>query len=231
MKRLMLLPCVLAGAALFGCSDHSMPTPPIATASISQALASPPPGGVIPSGERTIGQTTLEPVYDGDHAGAIGYVSTPMHVTVHANPNAWAPFYVVLYPTASADVDTAVVGTLLCAHEPADNCPDHGPLLAGLAAAMEPSVYTNAITHAPQVAGHDHVMSFPGGGDFNINWEPIAVLFTNSNAAEQHLVTVNQIMAAVASGDAILDSLPPAVFHCSPVSVAVWNRATPVTPQ
>jgi hypothetical protein len=32
--------------------------------------------------------------------------------------------------------------------------------------------------------GHDHLMDFPGGSDFNIAWEPMFVLFTPQGAAD-----------------------------------------------
>ena len=165
-----------------------------------------------------MGQSVLEPVYDAEQAGAIGYVSTPMHAPMKANPRSWAPFYVVVYPV------TSTVGTLLCEHTPAENCPDHGPELAGLAQQTEPDVY------GVGVLGHDHLMDYPGGNDFNIAWEPIAVLFTNSDAANsEHLLTDAQIEDAVANGDAIEIPLPPLTFHCAAVSAAVWARGTPVS--
>lgn len=216
MKRLALViaPCLLAGAAL-ACADRT-PTRPLDAA--NAALAKPPASGeAIPSGERILGQTGLEPVYDDEHAGAIGYVGTPLHAPMHANPAAWAPFYVVVYPTSSA------VGTLLCQHTPVENCPDHGPEIAGLAQQVEPDVYGDG------VLGHDHLMDYPGGADFNVAWEPIAVLFTSRDAAQEHLLTDAQIDAAVERGDAIEIDLPALTFHCQAVSAAVWARGTPIS--
>lgn len=174
----------------------------------------------LPSGERVNGQSTLEPVYD-DMTGAIRYVSTPNHAHMNANPTAWAPFYLPLYPMSAANA----IGVVNCAHSPADNCPDHGPEVAGAAMQIMPNVY------GAGVWGHDHLMAGPGsGGDFNIAWEPILVLFTNSAAANTHITTLAQINAAVASHDAILVPLPQLTFHCSVVSAAVYNHSTPVTP-
>ncbi len=95
--------------------------------------------------------------------------------------------------------------------------------MAGLAQSVEPSVYGDG------VLGHDHVMDYPGGADFNIAWEPIAVLFTNSAAANEHLLTDAQIQAAVDRGDAIEIPLPALTFHCAAVSAAVWARGTPMS--
>lgn len=87
----------------------------------------------IPSGEVVVGRTVIEPVYD-DMTGAIRYVSTPMGAPdpVKSNPIAAAPFYLPVYPVGST------VGTLVCQDVPAENCPDHGPLIAGAAAQINP---------------------------------------------------------------------------------------------
>jgi hypothetical protein len=170
----------------------------------------------IPSGERLLGQSVLEPVYDDEQAGVIGFVSTPLHAPLKANPRAWSPFYVPVYPVGST------VGPLLCQHLPVENCPDHGPGIAGAAAAIMPAVY------GAGVAGHDHLMDFPGGADFDVAWEPILVLFTSKAAANEHLLTDAQIEAAVARGDAIEVPVPALTFHCEAVSAAVWARATPL---
>ena len=179
----------------------------------------------LPSGERTLGQTVLEPAYN-DIDGSIVYLLTPSKAPLKANDHAVSPLYVVMYPTSAA----ASVGTMNCAHQPADNCPDHGPLLAGLAMAMEPAVYGGGVW------GHDHLLDAPpaplskGGGEFNVAWEPIAVLFTNSAAANTHITTDEQLDAAVSAGDAIEIPLPEATFLCSVVAPVTYGRATPVQP-
>jgi hypothetical protein len=172
----------------------------------------------IPSGEVVVGQTVIEPVYD-DMTGAIRYVSTPMHTPnpVNTNPRAWAPFYLPVYPAGST------VGTTLCEDVPVENCPDHGPALAGAARAIMPKVYPGA------VIGHDHLMAGPGsGGDFNIAWEPVLVLFTSTAAANEHITTLAQLNAALGRGDVIEIPLPNLTFHCSVVSAAVYAQGTPL---
>jgi hypothetical protein len=89
-----------------------------------------------PSGERIVGQSVLEPVFN-DTNGNVTFVMTPINAPLKANPASWAPFYVPVYPVSASPF----VGTLQCTHIPADNCPDHGPLIAGAAASIEPSVY------------------------------------------------------------------------------------------
>jgi hypothetical protein len=173
-----------------------------------------------PSGERIHGQSVLEPVFD-DTTGNVNYVMTPLKAPLNANPKSWAPFYVPVYPLSAS----ASVGTLQCTHIPADNCPDHGPPIAGAAASIVPSVY------GAGVLGHDHLMAPPGsGGDFNIAWEPILVLFTSSAAANTHLTTLAQINAAVNSGNAFEVPNPATTFHCEVVPANIYANSTPVTP-
>ena len=80
--------------------------------------------------------------------------------------------------------------------------------------------------------GHDHLLGIAStGGDFNVLWEPVVVLVTNSDAANTHLTTLSQIQAALAGPklNAIAIPLPGATFHCSVVSAAVYARGTPWT--
>jgi hypothetical protein len=181
-----------------------------------------------PSGQRTFGQSVLEPVYNAEDAGAIGYIKQPTKAPqpVPSNPKAWSPFYLVVYPVTSTVPSTV---TLFCRHTPApENCPTHGNAISGLALAQEPSVY------GAGVAGHDHLMDFPGGDDFNIAWEPMVVLFTAKGVTDgtvnQHLVTDAQVDAAVNNQDAIVVPLPQRTFLCASVPESLYDRSTPLTP-
>jgi len=216
---------MLAGGTL-ACADGTPTQPavntnsPAASTPTTAALSSVPDAWATPpTGERILGKSALEAVYDAENPGAIGYVSTPMNAPMHANWHSWAPFYVVVYPS-SAKFDTP----LLCQDMPNENCPDHGPELAGLAQQMEPDVYGGG------VRGHDHIMDYPGGDDFNVAWKPVAVIFTNAAAAQTRLMTDTEIANAVANGDAEEIPLPQLTFHCAAVSAAVWARGTPVSP-
>lgn len=192
----------------------------VALAGITPALAA----GSTPSGERIHGQSVLEPGFD-DTTGNVRYVMTPLHAPENANPRAWAPFYVPVYPVTAA----ASVGTLQCTHVLADNCPDHGPPIALGAAAAVPAVYGPA--NGSGVLGHDHLFAPPAsGGDFNIAWEPILVLFTSPAAANTRLTTLAQINTAVSSHNAFLVPLPQLTFHCEVVPANIYANATPVTP-
>jgi hypothetical protein len=220
-KRVLALATLIGAVALV-----------IATAAVS--------AGAMPSGQRMFGHTsfdstagvfvggggTIEPAYDAT-TGTLVYLSTPNGAHVHlvkkidpstGMPINVAPIYLPVYPAGSG-IDPA---TLNCAHVPADNCPDHGPLIAGAAMSIEPSVYGGG------VVGHDHLVGIAStGGDFNILWEPVLVLFTNADAAKTHITTLAQIQAAEAAGNAFEVPLPQATFHCSSVSAAAYWRATP----
>ena len=178
------------------------------------------------SGSFSGGGGTIEPAYD-DATGTLVYLQTPNGPAVHPPkkidpstemPINVAPIYLPMYPVGSG-IDPA---TLNCAHVPADNCPDHGPLLAAVAASIMPSVYGGG------VVGHDHLVGIAStGGDFNILWEPVLVLFTNPAAATTHITTLAQIDDAVTHHKAIEVPIPPATFHCSSVSAAAYWRGTP----
>lgn len=200
---------------------------PLAIAAMAAVAISTPASAatLTPSGERHIGQDTLEPGYDAAHAGVLTYLLTPDNAPdpVNANPKAWAPIYIPVYPVGS----TAAT-TFNCQHAPVENCPDHGALVAGAAQAISVNAGFGDV-YAAGVAGHDHVLDIPGGDDFNIAWEPILVLFTSSSAANQRLVTDDAILTAAAHGTVILVPAPQLTFDCAVVSEAVWDHATPIS--
>jgi hypothetical protein len=113
-------------------------------------------------------------------------------------------------------------------HLPVDNCPSHGPGVAAFAQATFPTVY------GAGVIGHDHLMDFPGGSDFNIAWEPMFVLFTPKGAADgainEHVLTDAQIDALVASGDVQVFPRPTRTFICASVPERLYDMATPDVP-
>jgi hypothetical protein len=195
----------------------------IATMTVLVAVSAAGSSGttLIPSGERMLAQNRLEPVYNDEQAGQIGYIMVPTHTAqpVPSNPAAWAPFYLVVYPVGST-----AAPTYLCMHMPVENCPSHGDGIAALAQAREPDVY------GAGVIGHDHLMDFPGGSDFNIAWEPMVVLFTNKTAANEHVLTDTRIDELVASGDAIVVPRPTRTFICASVPARLYDMATPLVP-
>jgi hypothetical protein len=185
----------------------------------------------VPSGQRMHGQTSfdpvsghfvggggsIEPAYD-DVKGTIIYLWTPTKAKVHPNAHNVAPLYLPVYPTG-VGIDPAALN---CAHIPADNCADHGDGVAGAAQQIMPDVYSGG------VAGHDHLGGVASsGGDFNVIWEPVLVLFTSKDAAMQHITTDAQIDAAVNAHQAIEVPLPQLDFNCAIVGASVYNHATP----
>jgi hypothetical protein len=185
----------------------------------------------LPSGQVMIGNTSFstatghftggggvaEPAID-DANGTLVYLLTPTNAKTHPNAHNVAPLYLPVYPVGSG-IDPA---SLNCAHMPADNCPDHGPGVAGAAMGIMPSVYGGG------VLGHDHLVGIAStGGDFNIIWEPVLVLFTSAEFATQHITTLSQITAAWSKGQIIEVPLPQLDFSCASVSAAVYARGTP----
>jgi hypothetical protein len=210
-----------AGALLLlaacGSDPTGVPAARQSIAPVSGAALSVAPT-TLPSGERQLGQSSIEPAYD-DVTGNLVYLLTPLHAPfpTHTSDHAVAPLYLVEYPPGST------VGTLNCMGVPG-NCPDHDGQVAGAATTIMPSVYG---TNPTAVPGHDHLVAPPAsGGDFNIAWEVIEVLFTNKAAGNTHLTTLAQIDAAVLKGDAIKVDLGFA-FHCSVVPSTVYWRGTP----
>ncbi len=179
-------------------------------------------GTGLPSGERILGQSAIEPAYN-DVTGELTYLLTPIKspFPTHTNWHSVAPLYLVIYPLGST---VPASFNLNCVGVPG-NCPDHDLPVAQVATGAEPGVYG---TDPFAVPGHDHLVATPGsGGDFNVAWEVIEVVFTNSAAANSHLTTDAAVEAAVSSGDAIEIDLGFA-FHCSVVSAATYAHATPI---
>ena len=180
--------------------------------------AGPARADALPSGERQLGRSAIEPAYNAD-TGKILYLGTPEKspFPTHTSPHAVSPLYLVEYPPGST------VGTLNCMGVPG-NCPDHDGLVAAVATGAMPAVYG---TDPSLLPGHDHVVDPPGAPDFNVAWEVVEVLFTNRAAANTHLTTDTAIENAVAAGDAVEIDLGFA-FHCQVVPQVVYNRGTPV---
>ena len=210
-RRFLILFMAVAGSAL------------LAGLSVAPAAASSLPSGErIVGGQGSHGGTVVEPVYD-DITGQIRYVSTPRGTAqpVPTNPRATAPFYLPRYPTGSN------VPTLNCQDVPVENCPDHGPAIAGLAQKLDPDVY------GVGVIGHDHLMAGPGShGDFNVAWVPTLVLFTKPEYV-QHITLLSQITTLFNEGKVQIVPLdgtggfPNLTFHCSVVSAAVYDHSQP----
>jgi hypothetical protein len=141
----------------------------------------------------------------------------------HEKSSGVAPLYIVVYPTSVS----GIIKTVNCQHQPADNCPDHGPVFAGLAEATVPSVYGNGVW------GHDHIGPFPAsrrGDSPSVTWVPVAVMFTTLEAASTHITTIDQLHAAEKAGQVTEVVLWDAAFQASQTSASVYLKGTPVPP-
>jgi hypothetical protein len=209
-------------------------------ASIGLASASAPSGQVMvgntsfdsSTGHFVGGGGTIEPTYDYS-TGLLTYIRTPNNAAVHppVNPKMRmvnglpfpvnvAPIYLPVYPKSFLQSDPSV--TLNCFHLPADNCADHGNAVAGAAESLgNPTVY------GAGVAGHDHLIGVAStGGDFNVIWEPVLVLFNNT-AAVHHITTLSDLLSEINSSNVTQIGLPQLDFHCSVVSAAAYNNGIP----
>jgi len=183
----------------------------------------------VPSGERTLGQVSIEPAYD-DSTGTLVYLATPAHLAPLSptnpintvNQHAAAPLYIVVYPPGTP-------GTFNCMGVPG-NCPDHDAVIAGVATGNEPAVYGTVPADVP---GHDHLVGIAStGGDFNVPWHVYVELFT-PGATVTHITTLAELKAAwdhgyidkTSSGQGIDTGI---TFVCASVSQAAYQAGTPV---
>jgi hypothetical protein len=206
--------------------------------------------GSAPSGQRLYGNSSwdpvsghfvggggaIEPAFD-DSTGTLVYLRTPNNTQNAKNlPNKMVPFdnlgfslpvnvapiFLPVYPVGSG-IDPA---TLNCDHlvpistGTGDNCIDHGNAVAGVASGFP--------AYSAGVLGHDHLVGISKtGGDFNVLWEPVLVLFTSVDPNQVRITTLAQIQAAVTAGTAFLIPVPPLTFHCSAEGSAAYDNATP----
>ena len=189
------------------------------------------------SGHFVGGGGAIEPAFD-DSTGTLVYLRTPNNNQNAKNlpgkmvpfgdlgfslPVNVAPIFLPVYPVGSG-IDPA---TLNCDHlvptstGTGDNCIDHGNGVAGAASGFP------AYSHG--VLGHDHLVGISStGGDFNVLWEPVLVLFTSVNPNQERITTLDQIETAVnVTHTAFLVPLPPLTFHCSAEGSAAYDNATP----
>jgi hypothetical protein len=82
------------------------------------------------------------------------------------------------------------------------------------------------------VKGHDHLVGVPStGGDFNVAWHVVLVVFTSKafqdGAINTRIKTLDQIKALVANNEAITVDTP-VTFNCSITSERTYELGTPV---
>jgi hypothetical protein len=189
------------------------------------------------SGHFVGGGGAIEPAFDST-TGTYVYLQTPNNTQNAKNlPNKMVPFgdlgfslpvnvapiFLPVYPAGSG-IDPA---TLNCDHVvplsgggTGDNCIDHGNLVAGAVSGLP--------AYSGGVLGHDHLVGISStGGDFNVLWEPVLVLFTSVDPHQVRLTTLAQIETAYQDGKIFFAPAPPLTFHCSVVSAAAYNKGTP----
>jgi hypothetical protein len=219
LRSALSLSSVAAISLLAGCAADPATAPQARTVIPALANAQSALTAALPSGERLLGQSSIEPAYN-DVLGTLIFLSTPIKspFPTHTSSRAVASLYLVEYPPGST------VGTMNCMGVPG-NCPDHDIEVATAATSIMPAVYGTDPTKVP---GHDHLVAPPAsGGDFNVAWEVVEVLFTNKAAGNTPLHTEEAIEAAEKRGDAIEVDLGFA-FHCSVVSPAPYFKGTPI---
>ncbi len=170
----------------------------------------------LPSGERALGNATIEPAYN-DFDGTIVYLLTPNRLAPlgpnnpinTVNTNAVAPLYLIVYPPGTPGIFNCM-GV-------AGNCPDHGGVIAGVATSVEGSVYGSDPNLVP---GHDHLVGMPHTGDFNVPWHVYVELFTSTSAVT-HITTLAELQAAWASGG-IREVDTGITFACAVVSRSAY---------
>ncbi len=176
------------------------------------------------SGQRELPNKDIAESAYNTNDGTLVFLLTPAaHGDDDQKSNGVAPLYIVVYPSSVS----GVIGTVNCQHQPADNCPDHGPVFAGLAESTVPSVYGNGVW------GHDHIGPFPAskhGEKASVTWVPVAVMFNTLEAASNHIVTIDQLRAAEKAGQVTEVVLWDAAFDAFQTTVNVYLRGTPVQP-
>jgi hypothetical protein len=179
------------------------------------------------SGERINLKQVLIPLYDWD-TGKIMIGSTPVscqYVNTCAPQVAKQipkfeiqPFYLVVYPMG-------VHVPVQCTHHPADNCPDHGPVIADGAMQLVPSVYGEG------VLGHNHLSAPVTSKAYRVIASPTLVLFKTRAAAQQLVTTRKQVLDLVKSGRAFLYPAPQYMFINYIVPSHLYDEGTPVKPK
>lgn len=177
----------------------------------------------LPSGERQLGQSFIEPAYNAD-TGSIVYLLTPLGAPFpsKANAHAVSPLYLVVYPNSAGPS----VGVMNCQHFGVENCPDHGTDIAQLAASVVPGVYGAA--DGSGVWGHDHIVDPPGAPDWNVAWQVHVILFTDAESANFHVTTDSQVHDLVDVTHKAIEIVTPIVFNCNIVPSATYRRGVPV---
>lgn len=191
--------------------------------------AAPAQGHKLPDwGERIAKQQVLIPFYDWDTGQTVmgstpetcQYVNTCAPGTAKLIPkHEVQPFYLVVYPM----FDKGKIA-VHCLHVPADNCPDHGPLVAAGAKELVPSVYGDG------VLGHVHIGAGLESPEYRVIASPVLVIFKTREAARHEVKTRKQINQLVKTHQAFLYPVPQYMFINYVVPASLYANGKPVKP-
>lgn len=223
-----------AGAVLagFGCSAQSdQPTglnarnPSLLVSGASQQYY---------SGQRVFGaDNVVEPAVD-DANGSTIFLLTPSHVPgvpfpSISNPVAAAPMYLPVYPaTSTIDPSTLDCQPTNCDHVnvlpfPAPGYPNGGQTCVQ---------YGFPAGGCALLLGHDHLVGVAStGGDFNVAWNVILIVFTpkgiTDGASNRRAMTLSDVQALEANGEAF-PAQSGITFNCSITSISTYLKGTPI---
>lgn len=186
------------------------------------------------SGQSTTRNGFVQVALDGE-TGKTVFILTPNKAPAptYTNYIAQAPIYLVVYPTTStipADhLDCTVTNCNGLNVLPFANS-DYGALSATDSACVD----FNAGKACSEVEGHDHIVGTPfTGGDFNVAWRKVLVVFTHAGfldgAINTRITSVNQLDGLIAAGDVTTMNVPASSFNCSLVPETVYSLGSPVT--
>ena len=176
----------------------------------------------------------IQVALDGE-TGKTVFILTPdkAPAPTPTNAAAQAPIYLIAYPVQS----TIPADHLDCT---VTNCKGLNVLpfanssygeLSGTSAACE--AFNQGKPCSP-VEGHDHIVGTPfTGGDFNVAWHKVLVVFTakgfQNKAYNTRITTVNQLEGLLSEGYIKTMDVPSSSFNCNLVPETRYEQGTPVT--
>jgi hypothetical protein len=186
------------------------------------------------SGQTLTHNGFVQVALDGE-TGKTVFIFTPNKAPMptHTNGIAQAPIYLVVYPMDSAipadHLDCTVYNCKGLNVLPFGNA-DYGDL-----GPSNPACGTfNGGNDCSEVKGHDHIVGTPfTGGDFNVAWKKVLVVFTHagfqSGAINTRITSVQQLDGLIADGYVRTIDVPASSFNCSLVPETIYNLGNPVS--
>lgn len=184
------------------------------------------------SGQSVTRGGLIQVALDGE-TGKTVFILTPKKTPqpTHTNAAAQAPIYLVAYPTTS-DIPADHLDCTVTNCKGLNVLPfldsDYG------AASDAACAKFNGGKPCSAVEGHDHIVGTPfTGGDFNVAWHKVLVIFTtkgfDDDAIDTRITSVAQLEGLEANDEVKLIRVPASSFNCSLVPETVYDLGTPVT--